>query len=131
MVRFYATTTLLALLATFTAASPITKRSKPKITPNTQSCGAVQHSELLRYTLYIGVTYANGNGCRYIDDQLKALLQGPKGDQSGNYGGLSCQDDGNGDTLLKFSTGWDQGWAINDLMHRIYPMVNGFNCPSK
>ncbi|KAK3654176.1 hypothetical protein LTR56_004231 [Elasticomyces elasticus] len=126
MVRFYATTVLLALLATFTAANPTIK---PKITPNTQSCGAKQYQDNLGYTLYIGVTYANGNGCAYIGDQLKAKFLGsPSHPEFGHY---SCKDDGNGDTLLKFTTLPGRGPAINDLMHSIYPMVNGFNCPSK
>ncbi|KAK3635437.1 hypothetical protein LTR56_014721 [Elasticomyces elasticus] len=118
MVRFYATTTLLALLATFTAASP------PRTTPNTQSCGAVQHNRLLWYTVYVGVTYANGNGCAYIGDQLKDRFGQ---DEFGDY---RCTEDDHGDTLLKFACIWGRGQEINEVLHRMYPMVNGFNCPS-
>ncbi|KAK3632982.1 hypothetical protein LTR56_016030 [Elasticomyces elasticus] len=112
---------LIALLACFTAANPLAKRA---ITPNTQSCVAKQKiPKALIYTVRIGVTYANGAGCSYIKDQLQAQF----GEEFGSY---TCLDDGDGNTLLKFTTYQGHGPELNDLMHSIYPMVNGFNCPS-
>ncbi|KAK3638302.1 hypothetical protein LTR56_013131 [Elasticomyces elasticus] len=130
MVRFLTTTTaLLALLTGFTAATPITKRAMPPITPNTQSCiGKQELVSKLSYTVQIGVSYANGAGCQHVLSTLGSAVMSIPNDKQ-VFEAYVCWDDGNGNTLLEFTTYHDRGWKVNEALSSLYPMVNGFNCP--
>ncbi|KAK5739202.1 hypothetical protein LTR17_005503 [Elasticomyces elasticus] len=128
MVHILTTTALLALLAGFPTAAPAAK-SQPPITPNTQSCVSVQELKgKLSYTVQIGVSYAHGAGCQFIDRTIGLNVLQIPGDKQ-IWENFYCWDDGNGDTLLKFTTYWNRAWQINEALNFIYPMVNGFNCP--
>ncbi|KAK5724034.1 hypothetical protein LTR17_013696 [Elasticomyces elasticus] len=130
MVRFLTTTTaLLALLTGFTTATPVTKRAYGYLAPNTQSCVATQELPTsLCYAVDVGVPFANGVGCKDIGWTLSTHLLAIQGDAQ-HFSAYSCVDDGNGYTLLKFTTFRDRATYVNEVLHQIYPMVNGFNCP--
>ncbi|KAK5682767.1 hypothetical protein LTS10_005897 [Elasticomyces elasticus] len=127
MVGVFTTTAL--LLAGFTAATPLTKRAYGYIAPNTQSCVSTQELPTsLAYAVQVGVTFANGVGCKDIGWTLATKLLAVQGDEQ-HFSAYSCVDDGNGYTLLKFTTFRDRATHVNEVLQQIYPMVNGFNCP--
>ncbi|KAK3624193.1 hypothetical protein LTR56_021129 [Elasticomyces elasticus] len=130
MVGFLTTTNaLLALLTGFTAATPLTKRAYGYLAPNTQSCVTTQELPTsLCYAVNVGVTFANGVGCEGIGWALKTHLLAIPGDKQ-TFSAYSCVDDGNGYTLLKFTTFRDRATQVNEILQQIYPMVNGFNYP--
>lgn len=102
---------------------------------NAQSCTASDWYDMMNmgcaegaiYTVRIGVDYAHGNGCGNVHDALFNELS--KNNDGKGIWEWSCTMDTNGYTALSFSTCQDGSSEINDALHGMYPMVNGFNCP--
>ncbi|KAI9661087.1 MAG: hypothetical protein M1821_009414 [Bathelium mastoideum] len=119
------TFTLLALNGfASTLAAPFTKRGVPD---NTQSCNCVDHPTFQSYSVDIGVSYNNGDGC----DAVYNAIFG-RGVALTNW---QCVADDSGNTQLWFNTpiqflGFNPGDIINSALTTVYPTVNGFNCPN-
>ncbi|KAK4542701.1 hypothetical protein LTR36_006273 [Oleoguttula mirabilis] len=117
----FITTLAATMTAGFAISAPVTLSKR--VDPNTQSCTSKDAGQFfLVYTVLIGEPYVGGNGCGFVYSTIYAAIP--------RLAHWHCEDDGNGDTKLKFDAPPDEGGTVNDALHTAYPMVNGFNCPS-
>ncbi|KAK3631335.1 hypothetical protein LTR56_016971 [Elasticomyces elasticus] len=86
--------------------------------PNTSTC-LTQDGFIypFKYTVNVGVTFDNGNGCAGIGNNLK--------DKIDNVDKFQCYNDGYGNTVLSFTVLGRHASEINAVLQEIYPMVIG------
>jgi len=118
--KFTLTSTTLALVALYSAsttlAAPIHSEARA-----VQSCHATNHGLYNTYKVWVGVHYADGPGC----DGIRRALD----DSDSSISSYSCELAGGGNTQLKFNAISFRSGAMNEVLHEVYPMVDGFNCP--
>ncbi|KAK5711807.1 hypothetical protein LTR17_018250 [Elasticomyces elasticus] len=122
MIRILITTAALALLTSFTAATPV----KRCMISNQQYCFITdKNDDGVTYTSHIGIVFANGKGCPGIYNAFTAKL-------GVDFSAYTCKDDTYGHTVISLTSQENRGNDINAVFNSMYPGVTGgFNCPWK
>ncbi|KAI5366667.1 hypothetical protein Slin14017_G043070 [Septoria linicola] len=113
-----------ALIPTATATPVANIRRDPHIAPHTQSCKCHQQGLVFSYNVHIGEPYNDGDYCDGLYNKILAA-------SANSLSMYRCNNDGNGDTTLHFNvlSFYLDVDAANRELAKIYPKVNGFNCP--
>ncbi|KAK4960506.1 hypothetical protein LTR10_003402 [Elasticomyces elasticus] len=121
--------------ANTTSAQPstlsiVSKKKQESIAPGMQTCTFESNRWTYPiYTVNVGVTFNGGSGCPGIEATLTANIKTVP--YWGDFGmwGFKCQDDGNGNTKLKFEVEGGVGEQVNAALNEMYAgQVPAFEC---
>lgn len=101
--------TLVSLLAA-------TALAVPAPASNTASC-AIEYSNFYgTWTVLVGRPYLNGEGCDFVKDTIHEHMT------ISDHPGYKCEDDGSGNTKLRWSTN-GKTKKVNQALQEAYPMI--------